>query len=111
MIQSELERAGLPPPRIQNSPSFFRIIFEKRRGTLPDPAAEATGGDACKQCLPQGNAPFKPAKLKGKELEAIALEKIREEGSVTAAELAALSGLSRPAVRLQLKAMLEKGIS
>lgn len=60
--------------------------------------------------MPQGNAPFKHAKLKGKELEALALEKIQREGSISAAELASLSGLSRPAVRLQLKAMLEKGM-
>ena len=111
VIQSELERAGLPPPQIRNSPSFFRITFEKRRGTLPAPAtATASGGGPCKQCVPQGNAPFKHAKLKGKELEALALEKIQREGSISASELASLSGLSRPAVRLQLKAMLEKGM-
>lgn len=107
VIRSELEKAGLPPARIRNSPSFFSLTFEKRKA-LPAPGAPDEAHRREKDTETQ--AAEVPAAAAGESFSQTVIRKISKNGSASAKELAAASGLSRSGVTKNLKAMIAAGM-
>ena len=85
-IQSALEKALMPPPKVQNSLTFFSLTLEKRRRTPAE-----TSADFCKN------------------LDEAILREIGYKGSMSVKELIEASGTPRPTMSAHLRKLVKNG--
>ena len=85
-IQSTLEKALMPPPKVQNSLTFFSLTLEKRRCT-----------------------PTETSEDFWKNLDEAILSEIGHKGSVSVKELIEASGTPRPTMSAHLRKLVKNG--
>lgn len=85
-IQQSLAESLMPPPQIQNSLTFFKLTFEKRRRTK----SEKTIRDR-------------------KNISDAILSEISKQTSLSITELVAMSGLSRATVTKHIRQLVDAG--
>lgn len=85
-IQQSLADSLMPPPKVENSLTFFRLTFEKRRITKAE------------------------GMIRGREniAEAI-LSELSKRTSLSVAELVSMSGLARATISNQIRALVKAG--
>lgn len=86
-IESALEKALMPPPKVQNSLTFFSLTMEKRRA-----AAE------------------RPLERSWKNLREAILLELERGASLSAQELSDMSSVPRSSINYHLRALVREGI-
>ena len=85
-IQQSLAESLMPPPQIQNSLTFFKLTFEKRRRTKSESSAESWKNTA----------------------DAIVSE-MSKQTSISITQLVAMSGLSRATISKHIRQLVDAG--
>lgn len=85
-IETSLAQALMPPPKVQNSLTFFNLTFEKRRKTFAELTVRSW-----------------------KELDEAILAELKERSSLSIKELIAMSGLSRATVATHIRQLVQSG--
>lgn len=85
-IQSALEKALMPPPKVRNSLTFFSLTLEKRRRTPAETSADFW-----------------------KNLDEAILKEIGHKGSMSVKELIEASGTPRPTMSAHLRKLVKNG--
>ncbi len=86
LIDSALSKASMPPPVIQNSLTFFKITFEKKKT--------------------HGEVPFSPS---GKKVQDFIVEALYRQDSVSIKELTLLSDYSRTTIAKTIRQLVVDG--
>ena len=85
-IQSALEKSLMPPPKVQNSLTFFSLTLEKRQLTPAETSADFW-----------------------KNLDEAILAEIGQKGSLSVKDLLEASGIPRPTIATHLRKLVKNG--